>query len=1112
MKVIIGPFHPYLEDALVEEIQSCKKADLLSPLLVLVPSDSLRQRVKTLLARERRLNCLNVYVLTFYQLSLRLFEESPEGKSLTLCDDQFLEEALRQIIRMEYAGAAAFSEVEQRVGGCAALWQTMRDLKDGTVDPLRALEALEEGHFGGEFTDKVANLFSLYGSLLSRCWEAGIGDFSDIDIFAREMVFSSKFLAQFKHVFYYGFYDLTQVQVDLFQAVAGHYPTTLLFPLVQGAPNLPAWSFAQRFFERYVQGLIPKGLADRQLVRSSEATLYGANPLPFFLFSEEAHGSPQLSLDRLVGLRCTALSCFGAGGEVETTAKEILRLVSEEGFRFNEIGVVARALRGYDPWVKEKFEEHRIPFSTTAKEPLVQFPLAKAALLLLNLVSKDYLRSHVIDLLSSPFFETRSLCQGEVEPRPHLWDLITRRLGITKGVEGWRRLQRITDKKLVLEWVEEDEAGTKFVSREQIGLLWNLFYELYRDLAGLRETATWSQYVEVWKGLLEKNLRLGAEEGNELRSRSKQSGEMLISLLEGLRRMEEIKAETSLEDFIQTYQRWIEHAALPPMERNLDGVAVMDVMAARGIEFRALFVLGLNEGVFPRTIREDAFLRDRHRRVLESVLGYKVGEKLSAFDEEKLLFTLLVGGARERLYCLFQRSDEGGRPLAPSWYLSELKRALAGRDTVLPLDEVTVPRGALEKRSIECFRMNHLLPARELAVRLTLEKEDAGPITDLFSPSPSLYRQGVQAMESLERTGVPLSSYDGMVGPMEEYWGGLQRRGIAPTSLERYARCPFQYFADNILGLERLESPEDISGLGPSDTGQLLHLILKSFYEELVERGFFGTKAPATNVHDLLAAVAYRAFIQFGEENPTGYRLAWEIHQEELLGHLHKIIAQDLTDLEGTGYQPLAFEIEAKEHLGDEWPDPLKGLTVFGRMDRVDFQPAERRYRVVDYKFKSGSRPTAMDNNLRRSALRGERLQPPFYLVLGKHLAARREGGGTPTVEAAFYYLAPKWPKGPLSPVAFPDDAWEGDLGVGLKETLSLLLDGIQQGRFFIIPDDHCRFCEVSEVCRKSHPPTRWRTDKDQRTVSLRDLRRKELLESGSNHQDRNRSRQGRES
>ena len=49
---------------------------MLSPLLILTPSDLLRRRLKILLSRERRLALLNVQLLTFYQLSLRLQAES----------------------------------------------------------------------------------------------------------------------------------------------------------------------------------------------------------------------------------------------------------------------------------------------------------------------------------------------------------------------------------------------------------------------------------------------------------------------------------------------------------------------------------------------------------------------------------------------------------------------------------------------------------------------------------------------------------------------------------------------------------------------------------------------------------------------------------------------------------------------------------------------------------------------------------------------------------------------------------------------------------------------------------------------------------------------------
>ena len=162
-----------------------------------------------------------------------------------------------------------------------------------------------------------------------------------------------------------------------------------------------------------------------------------------------------------------------------------------------------------------------------------------------------------------------------------------------------------------------------------------------------------------------------------------------------------------------TFQHWLERSSVTDDRRNRDGVMVLSATAARGLAFRALFVLGVNEGVFPRTIREDAFLRDRDREVLERDLGYKVSQKLAAFDEEKLLFTLLVGAARERLYCSFQRADDGGRALAPSWYVDELKRALKehGREC----ETINIPRSMTEKTATPPFDRQDLLLPSELS-------------------------------------------------------------------------------------------------------------------------------------------------------------------------------------------------------------------------------------------------------------------------------------------------------------------------------------------------------------------------------------------------------------
>ncbi|MGH9891691.1 MAG: PD-(D/E)XK nuclease family protein, partial [bacterium] len=718
-------------------------------------------------------------------------------------------------------------------------------------------------------------------------------------------------------------------------------------------------------------------------------------------------------------------------------AKEILRLVSDEGMRFEEIGVVGRTLEPYLPWIKEVFSRHSIPMITSAEAPLPQHPLAKAALLLVHLPLKGYLRSHVIDLIDSPFFAGASSAPEKIAPRPDLWDLATRRLGISKGIDEWRRLEKYLARDVVLAESRDEESEPKklAVPADQVRALWQLFTELHGDLESLPKDASWSRYVRLWKDLQEKWLNIDSQAAAQISS-GREVAQVIGDVLERLAALDAVDDTVSLGHFLETYQHWLERASVPITETNARGVAVLDAMAARGISFRALFLIGLNEGLFPRTIREDAFLRDRERGLVETVLGYKVATKLGGFDEERLLFTLLVGAARERLTCLYQRNDESGRPLAPSWYLDELCRALPEGGC----KKIVIPRGVVEKSALGPFNRSELVPPQELAVRLIVTSNDPMPLVNLCLPAPSLYRRGSKAIKGLEAISDRISEHDGAVGPVADYWKRVVEEGLSPTALEVYARCPFQFFARNLLGLERLERPEEAAGPGGADMGQIVHSILRSFYQELIDRKFFSAPERSLDTATILKATTERGFRDFEQNNPVGYPLAWEILREGITTLLEQVVALDLQELDASGYVPCALECDAAVRLPESWPSPLSGLTIRGRMDRIDYHPAENRYRVIDYKLKSAKSRSSADKDLFRSALRGLRLQPSFYLLLGKRQAELFKGKAA-SIDAAFYFLAPQWSEGPLVVETLRGDVWDGGSGAALKETVVFIVE-----------------------------------------------------------------------
>jgi ATP-dependent helicase/nuclease subunit B len=1087
MQAILGPFHPHLENSLVEEILKYKNTDLLCPLLVLVPSDALRRHLKVLLTRERNLSFVHLQLLTFHQLSAKLFAEAQGHNPPILRDDLFLEEALRQIIRVQQPGTAAFSGIEERAGGCAALWQSLRDLRDGLVQPDVALEALREGQFDRRTKERTADLLVMLQTLLSFCQEHGILDHSTLDKVAIAQAPASVFLGQCARIFYYGFYDLTQIQVDLLHAVAQTYPTTLFFPLVKTQPAHEGWQFAERFYGRYVQGRAGSEATKNLVVECDHKTDLRQQ---FAIFDQD----PQRQYQPLPAhWHCRIFNTFGIDDEISVVAKEILLLVGQEGMAFEQVGVIARSLDGYGAKIKEIFAQHRIPITGGIEEPVVQFPLTKAAILLMNLAAKDYLRSHVIDLMSSPYFRLNRSAHQASELRPDLWDLATRELAICKGMKEWQRIDRYTVEGMKLSQIsDDDERRFVEIPAAQLRALTTILKGVDKVLSRLPEHASWTDYADSWKQLFARYLGIEAEPASDFNAADILVCKQIIETLDEVSGLDAVEPDVSLRQFSETFQHWLERSTIVETDKNVGGVTVSSASAARGIKFRALFIVGMNEGIFPRTISEDAFLRDRDREVLERDLGHKVSQKLAAFDEEKLVFTLLVNSVTDRLYCSFQRSDDSGRVLAPSWYIEELKRALSGAQQK-KFSEHTIPRSTIDKVSCRPFdREESLLPA-ELAIRLNLTGKESRSLIEAANLSPNLYEQGLKAIAGVDLSTERLDVFDGMIQTPAKHWLHFSRHGISPTALELYARCPFQYFARQVLGLERLEIPEDVMEPSVAEFGNLGHEILKTTYRELISGDYFMNSALSIDVDEILTAAARQTFSQYESDHPIGYPLAWASFCEGLTELIREILRTDLQALRESGYRPVRLEIGMADQLPSDWPEVIRELAIRGRIDRIDVDRNGNRLRIVDYKFKRSSSATTTEKDLNTAALRGEKLQPPVYSLLGKRWAKVNQAElHDPEVEATLFYIAQSWSDGPLVLRTFSAETLGTKLGDEIKETVSELVSGIRAGRFFMQRGPYCSYCEVAEICRKNHPPSLWRTENDPITAPHRQLRQKD--------------------
>lgn len=653
----------------------------------------------------------------------------------------------------------------------------------------------------------------------------------------------------------------------------------------------------------------------------------------------------------------------GVRDEVWVAAKEVVRW-RDRGVR--RIGVVARSLDPYVDHLESVFAAHAIPFTSSAESSMLRDPYVKAARQLLALHERDWSREDVMDFVASPAVRKP---EGS---NPVLWDLLSRERGVGHGMSEWRA--RIADAPL----------------RD---LLERIF------AVGAPPESSWEDFEKWFGGAVAALLGPPPEE--------------LASAIGSIGRLSAVRPKPHRGEMLDTLRSLLDRLKRPV--GGDAGVMVLDTMAARGIPFDGLVILGMNERVFPRYILQDPFLRDEVRSRLTHRLGNRIPLKTAGYEEEKLLFDLLLASAKE-VVLVRQRSDERGRPQVASVFLSTLPQ------------ETSVPR-----RPRKRLEMEMPLTPREASVLEHLRGRTARPLAERRGWPVARLDRAAEFLRVVGKFGPP-TKYDGRLGEMDRYFRALAEHGISPTALERLAVCPFQYFARQVLDLEPLDEPEAEESLDASESGQVYHKAL-----ELTLKG------------------AERPFERACEEveatRTIRYPFAWEVLKERMRAALDRFLAADARG----DFVPTLFE----ETLEGE----IAGVRFAGRVDRLDLRADGRAFRVIDYKR---SRSTKYRVSMKKGIFETkEFLQPPIYFLL----AAQRYPKADRAASTALYAFIEEEP----SFLSMPDDFAGRE--EEFIEILRDHLDRIRAGRFGLRVGLHCAHCDFRWMCRKNHIPSRRRAE-----------------------------------
>jgi ATP-dependent helicase/DNAse subunit B len=385
-------------------------------------------------------------------------------------------------------------------------------------------------------------------------------------------------------------------------------------------------------------------------------------------------------------------------------------------------------------------------------------------------------------------------------------------------------------------------------------------------------------------------------------------------------------------------------------EAGRSAVAVLDPLALRARRVRALFLCGMQEGVFPARARPQPFLAEEERRRLAETSGLLLGERTDPLAAERHLLYATVSRPEELLVLSWHVADDDGEPAARSLFVDDVCDLFV-EDL---LDEsARMPAGATDREDVPAESPR--LPA-EAADRENLAAESPPPPT----PPPGALHE--------ERLLAELATH---------VWSA--------SSLEAWISCPVRWFVERMLRPAALDPDPE-----PFARGGLAHAALKDTLEGLArERGSARlTHASLGRARELLREALARnepAYpLSVAPERVPGVRRRLRADLERYLEHAAALESP----LEPSALE-LGFGFCAEDERGGASELPAfelgEGVRMRGRIDRVDTDGSGQ---AVVYDYKGRTAPPAAKWTATGS------LQVPLYMRAVEDLLGVRAVGG----------------------------------------------------------------------------------------------------------------------
>jgi len=635
------------------------------------------------------------------------------------------------------------------------------------------------------------------------------------------------------------------------------------------------------------------------------------------------------------------IECGSVQDEATLAARDILRHVRAGG-RFRETAVLVRNLDGYHDVLRRVFLRYEIPFFLDRREPIAHHPVAELTRSALRIIAFNWRTDDWFCALKTGLVPATD---AEID------GLENEALG-----RGWEGAQWL--KPLVIRNKPDLEEEVERLRQKLVAP----FHQLARDI-GPEPTGEELQrgLIHFWQSLgVEQTLQQWTDEAPASERLHETVWEQITSFVENLA-LAFRRQSQGLRQWIPILERGLETLSVGVIPPVLDQVLIGGVDRSRNPDLEHVFVLGINEGVFPARAAQSVILNESELELLEASGAHLGTNKRVQAGVERYLGYIACTRARKRLTATYALKDCENASLTPSSLVKHLQRLF--------------PR--LRQPEIFDSHMRSQQPEHysELIAPL-LAADPRGPLSRIRELAPV-----ANVLDRVQRSDPTTPTLSPRLA--EALFGTVHETSV--SALEKFGQCPFWFFVDSGLKAEERASFE----LDFRQQGTFQHEILEEFHRRLEQTGRTWHGVTQEEARKEAGRIADELIPQFAEgmllANEANRFLALE-GKERLQSFVELLIGW----MQQYEFEPARVEWSFGLHQSElpAWKIDLGGgraLALRGTIDRLDIHQdsnAEEALAVVmDYK-------ASLREINRLFVDHGIQLQLPAYIAALRQLDA----------------------------------------------------------------------------------------------------------------------------